>query len=146
VALGDRRGQRMGAATAKLSPEGAKAVFVADMLDKEVRPSSPRSARRAAKRPSCSSTHRRKAMAAAIDKVLASEGQLDVLVNNAGISGSAEQDLYDTAAWERLMASTPPGLPRHEARHRRDEEARSRLGDQPVVDLGIVGQSNIHVA
>jgi NAD(P)-dependent dehydrogenase (short-subunit alcohol dehydrogenase family) len=31
-------------------------------------------------------------------------GKLDVLVNNAGISGSAEQDFYSTEAWHRIMA------------------------------------------
>jgi hypothetical protein len=30
-------------------------------------------------------------------------GKLDVLVNNAGISGSAEQDFYSTEAWHRIM-------------------------------------------
>jgi NAD(P)-dependent dehydrogenase (short-subunit alcohol dehydrogenase family) len=29
-------------------------------------------------------------------------GKLDVLVNNAGISGSAEQDFYSTEAWHRI--------------------------------------------
>ena len=31
-------------------------------------------------------------------------GKLDVLVNNAGISGSAEQDFYSTEAWHRISA------------------------------------------
>ena len=33
-----------------------------------------------------------------------------MLVNNAGISGSAEQDLYDTAAWNRLMGINATGV------------------------------------
>jgi NAD(P)-dependent dehydrogenase (short-subunit alcohol dehydrogenase family) len=36
-------------------------------------------------------------------------GKLDVLVNNAGISGSAEEDFYSTEAWHRIMAVN--GLP-----------------------------------
>src|SRR6516164_6078463 len=36
-------------------------------------------------------------------------GKLDVLVNNAGISGSAEQDFYSTEAWHRIMAVNTTG-------------------------------------
>ena len=36
-------------------------------------------------------------------------GKLDVLVNNAGISGSAEQDFYSTEAWHRIMAVNATG-------------------------------------
>jgi NAD(P)-dependent dehydrogenase (short-subunit alcohol dehydrogenase family) len=37
-------------------------------------------------------------------------GKLDVLVNNAGVSGSAEQDLYSTEAWHRIMAINATGV------------------------------------
>jgi NAD(P)-dependent dehydrogenase (short-subunit alcohol dehydrogenase family) len=37
-------------------------------------------------------------------------GKLDVLVNNAGISGSAEQDFYSTEAWHRIMAVNATGV------------------------------------
>ena len=37
-------------------------------------------------------------------------GKLDVLVNNAGISGSAEQDFYSTDAWHRIMAVNATGM------------------------------------
>ena len=37
-------------------------------------------------------------------------GKLNVLVNNAGISGSAEQDLYSTDAWHRIMAVNATGV------------------------------------
>ena len=37
-------------------------------------------------------------------------GKLDVLVNNAGISGSAEQDLYSTDAWNRIMGVNATGV------------------------------------
>ena len=36
-------------------------------------------------------------------------GKLDVLVNNAGISGSAEQDFYSTEAWHRIMTVNATG-------------------------------------
>jgi NAD(P)-dependent dehydrogenase (short-subunit alcohol dehydrogenase family) len=37
-------------------------------------------------------------------------GKLDVLVNNAGISGSAEKDFYSTEAWHRIMAINATGV------------------------------------
>jgi NAD(P)-dependent dehydrogenase (short-subunit alcohol dehydrogenase family) len=46
---------------------------------------------------------------AAIDATLAAFGKLDILVNDAGISGSAVEDLFDTSAWERLMAVNSTG-------------------------------------
>jgi NAD(P)-dependent dehydrogenase (short-subunit alcohol dehydrogenase family) len=46
---------------------------------------------------------------AAIDATLAAFGRLDILVNDAGISGSAVEDLFDTASWERLMAVNATG-------------------------------------
>ncbi len=45
----------------------------------------------------------------AIDATLAAFGRLDILVNDAGISGSAVEDLFDTDAWERLMAVNATG-------------------------------------
>jgi NAD(P)-dependent dehydrogenase (short-subunit alcohol dehydrogenase family) len=46
---------------------------------------------------------------AAIATVTGAWGQLDVLVNNAGISGSATNDLYDTGLWDRIMAVNARG-------------------------------------
>lgn len=46
---------------------------------------------------------------AAIAAVETRWGRLDVLVNNAGISGSAAQDLYDIALWDRIMAVNARG-------------------------------------
>jgi len=46
---------------------------------------------------------------AAIAATVAAFGKLDILVNDAGISGSAVEDLFDTAAWERLMAVNATG-------------------------------------
>ena len=45
----------------------------------------------------------------AIAATLAAYGKLDILVNDAGISGSDVEDLFDTAAWQRLMAVNATG-------------------------------------
>ena len=46
---------------------------------------------------------------AAIAATLAAYGKLDILVNDAGISGSREEDLFDSAAWEKIMAVNSTG-------------------------------------
>jgi len=112
VALVTGAASGMGAATAKLfAREGAKAVFVADVLDKEGAAVVAEIDKAGGK---ATFVHLdvtdEKQWEAAIAKVMASAGQLDVLVNNAGISGSAEKDLYDTAAWERLMGVNATGV------------------------------------
>ncbi len=47
---------------------------------------------------------------AAIDATLAEYSRLDILVNDAGLSGSAVEDLFDTAAWDLLMAVNARGV------------------------------------
>jgi len=47
---------------------------------------------------------------AAVDATLAAYQRLDILVNDAGLSGSAVDDLFDTAAWDRLMAVNARGV------------------------------------
>ena len=47
---------------------------------------------------------------AAIDATLAEFKRLDILVNDAGLSGSAVEDLFDTAAWDQLMAVNARGV------------------------------------
>ena len=47
---------------------------------------------------------------AAVDATIAEFGRLDILVNDAGLSGSAVEDLFDTAAWDRLMAVNARGV------------------------------------
>jgi NAD(P)-dependent dehydrogenase (short-subunit alcohol dehydrogenase family) len=47
---------------------------------------------------------------AAVDATIAEFGKLDILVNDAGLSGSAVEDLFDTAAWDRLMAVNARGV------------------------------------
>ena len=84
---------------------------------------------------------------AAIAATLAAFGRLDILVNDAGISGSAVEDLFDTPAWEKIMAVNATGtflgmkfaIP----------EMR-KAGGGSIVNLssisGVTGQRGIHVA
>ena len=77
---------------------------------------------------------------------VAAHGRLDVLVNNAGISGSAETDLYDTAAWNRLMGINATGV---FLGMKYATAAMKQAGGGSIVNLssisGIVGQGYIHV-
>jgi NAD(P)-dependent dehydrogenase (short-subunit alcohol dehydrogenase family) len=82
----------------------------------------------------------------AIAATLAAYGKLDILVNDAGISGSAVDDLFDTAAWERLMAVNATGtflgmkfaIP-----------LMQKAGGGSIVNIssisGVTGQRGIHV-
>ena len=84
---------------------------------------------------------------AAVDAALAEYGRLDILVNDAGLSGSAVEDLFDTAAWDRLMGVNARGvflgmkfaIPIMKA-----------AGGGAIVNVssisGITGQHGVHVA
>ena len=131
----------MGAATARLfAREGAKAVVVADILDKDgeatVASINQAGGHATFARLDVTDEARWKAV---VDGIVATHGRLDVLVNNAGISGSAEADLYDTAAWNRLMGINATGV----------FLAMKKAGGGSIVNLssisGIVGQGYIHV-
>src|SRR5580704_7562364 len=146
VALISGASSGMGAATARLlAREGAKAVVVADLLDKEGEAvvAEIKKAGGTASYIHLDVTDEAN-WKAAVDKTVADQGSLDVLVNNAGISGSAEQDLYDTAAWNRLMGINATGVffgMKHGI-------AAMKKGGS-VINLssvsGIVGQGYIHV-
>lgn len=148
VALISGAASGMGAATARLfAREGAKAVVVADLLDKEGEEVVAGINKAGGK----ASYHHLDVTDEAgwkrlIDKTVADHGGLDVLVNNAGISGSAEQDLYDTAAWNRLMGINATGV---FLGMKHGIAAMKKAGRGSVINLssvsGIVGQGNIHV-
>jgi NAD(P)-dependent dehydrogenase (short-subunit alcohol dehydrogenase family) len=84
---------------------------------------------------------------AAIEAALAAYGKLDILVNDAGISGSAEEDLFDSAAWNKIMAINSTGtflgmkvaIPE-----------MKKVGGGSIVNIssisGVTGQRGIHVA
>ena len=136
----------MGAATARLfAREGAKGVVVADVLEKDGEDvvADIKKAGGNATFMSLDVTDETQ-WKAAVDKTVALYGGLDVLVNNAGISGSAEQDLYDTAAWHRLMGINSTGV---FLGMKYGIRAMKRGGS--VINLssisGITGQGYIHV-
>jgi NAD(P)-dependent dehydrogenase (short-subunit alcohol dehydrogenase family) len=147
VALITGAASGMGASMARIfAREGAK-VVVADVLDSDGREvvADITRANGAAifQRLDVSSEAEWKA---AIEATLAAYGRLDILVNDAGLSGSAEDDLFDTAAWERLMAVNARGvffglkfaIPE-----------MKRQGGGSIVNIssisGITGQHQIHV-
>ena len=84
---------------------------------------------------------------AAIDATVAAFGKLDILVNDAGISGSAVEDLFDSAAWDKIMAVNATGtflgmklaIP-----------LMKQAGGGSIVNIssisGVTGQRGIHVA
>jgi len=146
VALISGAASGMGAATARLfAREGAKGVVVADILEKdgEAVVAEIKKAGGQATFISLDVTDEAQ-WKAAVDKTVATYGGLDVLVNNAGISGSAEQDLYDTAAWHRLMGINSTGV---FLGMKYGIRAMKRGGS--VINLssisGITGQGYIHV-
>src|SRR5438034_454877 len=98
----------MGAATARLfAREGAK-VVIADVLEREGREVAEAIGAQARfERLDVSSEE---CWIAVISATTQHFGKLDVLVNNAGISGSAEQDFYSTEAWHRIMAINATGV------------------------------------
>jgi NAD(P)-dependent dehydrogenase (short-subunit alcohol dehydrogenase family) len=148
VALITGAASGMGAATARLfAREGAAAVVVADILDKEGMAVVAEIEKAGGPATFIHLDVTDEAQwKAAVDKVVASHGGLDVLVNNAGISGSAEADLYDTAAWNRLMGINATGV-FFGMKHGIAAMKKRRRGS--VINLssisGIVGQGFIHV-
>ena len=148
VALVTGGASGMGAATARLfGREGAAMVFVADLLDKEGGEvvDSIKKAQGRARYLHLDVTDEA-GWQATIAEIEKSAGGLDVLVNNAGISGSAEQDLYDTAAWNRLMGINATGV---FLGMKHGIPAMKKRGKGSVINLssvsGIVGQGYIHV-
>src|SRR6266566_4881529 len=84
---------------------------------------------------------------AAIQATLAAFGKLDILVNDAGISGSNVDDLFDTAAWEKIMGINSTGTflgIKHAI------PAMRATGGGSIVNIssisGVTGQRGIHVA
>jgi len=97
----------MGAATARMfACEGAK-VVIADVLEQEGRQIA--DAIGAAARFEPLDVTKEEDWAAVVAATTRHFGKLDVL-NNAGISGSAERDFYSTEAWHRIMAVNATGV------------------------------------
>jgi NAD(P)-dependent dehydrogenase (short-subunit alcohol dehydrogenase family) len=146
VALISGAASGMGAATARMfAREGCKGVIVADILEKDGQAVVTEIEKAGGHAIFVKLDVTDEAQwKAAVDKAVATYGGLDVLVNNAGISGSGEQDLYDTAAWERLMGINSTGV---FLGMKYGIRAMKRGGS--VINLssisGITGQGYIHV-
>jgi len=84
---------------------------------------------------------------ATVDAALAEYKKLDILVNDAGLSGSAVEDLFDTAAWDRLMAVNARGV---FLGMKFAIPVMKAAGGGSIVNIssisGITGQHGIHVA
>jgi NAD(P)-dependent dehydrogenase (short-subunit alcohol dehydrogenase family) len=83
----------------------------------------------------------------AVAATLSSFGTLDVLVNNAGISGTFDPDTLSTTAWDRLMDVNAKGVflgMKHAI------PVMERAGAGAIVNIssvsGFVGQKGIHMA
>jgi NAD(P)-dependent dehydrogenase (short-subunit alcohol dehydrogenase family) len=135
----------MGAATAQLfAREGAK-VVIADVLEHEGRHVADTIG--AAARFEKLDVTDEDNWAAIVSAATRAFGKLDVLVNNAGISGSAEQDFYSTDAWHRIMAVNATGVffgIKHAV------PAIKTAGGGSIVNLSsiaaIIGSEHVHMA
>ena len=135
----------MGAATARMfAREGAK-VVIADLLEHEGKKLADEIG--ATARFETLDVTKEDNWAAVVAATVRHFGRLDVLVNNAGISGSAEQDLYSTDAWHRIMAVNATGVffgIKHAV------PAMISSGGGSIVNLssiaGIIGSDGIHMA
>ena len=74
-------------------------------------------------------------------------GKLDVLVNNAGISGTFDPDMLSTAAWDRLMDINAKGV---FLGMKTVIPVMQRAGGGAIVNIssisGFVGQTGVHMA
>jgi NAD(P)-dependent dehydrogenase (short-subunit alcohol dehydrogenase family) len=149
VALVTGASSGMGAATARLfAREGAKGVVVADLLEKEGKAVVAEIEKAGGKATFVSlDVTNEDQWKAAVERTVATYGGLDVLVNNAGISGSGEQDLYDTEAWHRLMGINATGVflgMKHGIAAMKKAGRRGSVINLSSIS-GIVGQGYIHV-
>jgi NAD(P)-dependent dehydrogenase (short-subunit alcohol dehydrogenase family) len=83
----------------------------------------------------------------AVEAAVRDFGKLDVLVNNAGISGTYDPDMLSTAAWDRVMAINAKGVflgMKHAI------PVMKRGGGGAIVNIssisGFVGQPGVHMA
>jgi 3(or 17)beta-hydroxysteroid dehydrogenase len=135
----------MGAATARLLAQHGARVYVADRLadlGREVA-ASIRTAGGSAEFLQLDVTDE-DAWERGIGRV-ASAGGLDVLVNNAGIAGSAPPGLFDTAMWDAIIAVNSTGMfygIKHASAVMRAQRSGSIVNMSSI--SGIVGNRGIH--
>jgi 3(or 17)beta-hydroxysteroid dehydrogenase len=135
----------MGAATARMFAREGANVVIADVLDYEGQQVA--SGIGEAARFEKLDVTREDDWAAVVGTTVGAFGKLDVLVNNAGISGSAEQDFYSTEAWHRIMGINATGVffgIKHAV------PAMRAAGGGSIVNLssiaGIIGSEHVHMA
>jgi NAD(P)-dependent dehydrogenase (short-subunit alcohol dehydrogenase family) len=148
VALVSGSASGMGEAEARMfAKEGAK-VMVADVLEAEGKKVAEGIAKdggqaRFLKLDVTSEENWRQAVAATVDAF----GKLDVLVNNAGISGSYDPDMTSTAVWDRLMDVNAKGV---FLGMKYAIPAMQKAGGGSIVNIssisGFVGQGYVHMA
>ena len=82
-----------------------------------------------------------------VGTTVAAFGHLNILVNNAGISGSFDLDIMSTAAWDRLMAVNARGV---FLGMKCAIPAMQKAGSGAIVNIssisGFVGQDYVHMA
>ena len=135
----------MGAATARMfAREGAR-VVIADRLEQQGKAVAAEIGDAARFEPL--DVTNETAWADAVAATVKHFGALHILVNNAGVSGSAEQDLYSTEAWNRIMGVNATGVflgMKHAI------PAIAAAGGGSIVNLssiaGIIGSEGIHMA
>ena len=135
----------MGAATARIFVrEGAK-VVIADVMEHEGKQIAASLGANA--RFEKLDVTNEEDWAAAVASTITHFGKLDVLVNNAGISGSAEQDLLSTPGWHRIMEINATGV---FLGMKYAIQAMIPGGGGSIVNFssisGIVGQDGVHMA
>jgi NAD(P)-dependent dehydrogenase (short-subunit alcohol dehydrogenase family) len=148
VALISGAASGMGAATARRFGREGASVVVADMLEDEGRAVASAIAAAGGRAMFQRLDVTQEAdWAAAVAATVAAYGRLDVLVNNAGISGSAVNDLLETGIWDRVMAVNSTGV-FYGTKY--GVEQMRKNGGGSIVNLssisGVVGQTMVHMA
>ena len=145
VALVSGAASGMGRSEAEIfAREGAK-VIVADVLEAEGKQVADKigAAARFVKLDVTSETE----WDAAVKAAVSAFGKLDVLVNNAGISGTYDQDMLSSAAWDKVMSINAKGVflgMKHAI------PLMKQAGGGAIVNIssisGFVGQDGVHMA
>lgn len=135
----------MGAATARrFAKEGAK-VVIADQLEEEGRKVAAEIGDAAVFMPL--NVTEEAGWTRVVADTVAKFGKVNILVNNAGISGSAVNDLLETGIWERVMAVNSTGVFLGIAAV---VPVMKKQGGGSIVNLssisGVVGQTMVHMS
>jgi NAD(P)-dependent dehydrogenase (short-subunit alcohol dehydrogenase family) len=145
VALVSGAASGMGRSEAEIfAREGAK-VIVADVLEAEGKQVADKiaAAARFVKLDVTSETE----WDAAVKAAVSAFGKLDVLVNNAGISGTVDPDMLSSAAWDKVMAVNAKGV---FLGMKYAIPEMKKAGGGAIVNIssisGFVGQSGVHMA